>query len=130
MNNEEQWHPLIYKLQNGEVIDLTGRFAISNLGNVWSYHKNDYKILRKRRNGPANAGRVNGYLEISYSYYRDGKNKSKCLRVHRAVASAFCDGYEPGLEVNHKDGHLYNNRADNLEWICPEAHKELKRDRI
>lgn len=39
------------------------------------------------------------------------------LGVHTAVARAFCNGYSPELQVNHKDGDKTNNRADNLEWV-------------
>ena len=39
------------------------------------------------------------------------------LGVHTAVARAFCDGYSPELQVNHKDGCKTNNRASNLEWV-------------
>lgn len=43
--------------------------------------------------------------------------KRKGLGVHTAVARAFCDGFSPELQVNHKDGDKTNNRADNLEWV-------------
>lgn len=39
------------------------------------------------------------------------------LGVHTAVARAFCDGYSPNLQVNHKDGNKSNNAANNLEWV-------------
>lgn len=47
----------------------------------------------------------------------DGKRKG--LSVHTAVARAFCEGYAPGLQVNHKDGNKKNNAASNLEWVTP-----------
>lgn len=40
----------------------------------------------------------------------------KKYAVHRLVATAFVDGYKPGLQVNHKDENKLNNSACNLEW--------------
>lgn len=37
--------------------------------------------------------------------------------VHLYVAHAWVDGYEEGLEVNHKDFNRNNYHADNLEWV-------------
>lgn len=37
--------------------------------------------------------------------------------VHHLVADAFCPGWRPGFEVNHKDGDTHNNAAVNLEWV-------------
>ena len=45
----------------------------------------------------------------------DGYRKG--VAVHTLVARAFCDGYQPGLTVNHKDGNKTNNKASNLEWV-------------
>lgn len=44
--------------------------------------------------------------------------------VHRLVARAFCEGYKPGLWVNHRDGNKTNNRADNLEWTTPAQNQQ------
>ena len=54
-----------------------------------------------------------GYVEVSL-FDEDGYHY---LLVHRIVAKEFCDGYEEGKEVNHKDGNKQNNRASNLEWV-------------
>lgn len=37
--------------------------------------------------------------------------------VSRLVALTWCDGYAPGMTVNHKDCNPLNNHVDNLEWI-------------
>lgn len=44
------------------------------------------------------------------------EGQKKQYRVHTLVAKAFCEGYEEGLVVNHKDLDKTNNRAENLEW--------------
>jgi len=37
--------------------------------------------------------------------------------VHRIVATAFCDGYFDGAEVDHIDDDKKNNKASNLRWV-------------
>lgn len=44
-----------------------------------------------------------------------GKIRVKHL-VHRLIASAFCDGFDPDLSVNHKNGNKKDNVPENLEW--------------
>lgn len=53
-----------------------------------------------------------GYLTVNVG----SKNNRVGVGVHRLVARAFVDGYEPGLDVNHKNGIKTDNRAENLEW--------------
>jgi hypothetical protein len=36
--------------------------------------------------------------------------------VHVLVAEAFVPGYEPGLDVDHKNGKKWDNRVENLQW--------------
>jgi len=55
----------------------------------------------------------NGYLTISVKV---GDKRTKFL-LHRLVASAFVDGFNRDLTVNHKDGNKLNNNSKNLEWV-------------
>jgi len=51
-----------------------------------------------------------GYMKVRLP---DGKKHS----VHRLVAQAFCDGYAPGLVVDHINSNRSDNRSENLRWI-------------
>jgi len=59
-----------------------------------------------------------GYPTIAI---KEGARRPK-YSVHRLVASAFCEGYAPGLSVNHIDGDKTNNRPSNLEWVTLERN--------
>ena len=56
-----------------------------------------------------------GYLYVGL--YCKNKKRISSVKLHRLVAFAFCDGYEIGKEVNHKDGCRNNNLHTNLEWV-------------
>ena len=64
-----------------------------------------------------------GYLMIKL--FKNGKHHNKA--IHRLVAETFCDGYAPGLEVNHLDGNKINNSYDILKWC---SHSENTRHAI
>lgn len=96
-----EWQPLIY-----EDLDLSDRFLISNDGLLYSLKTN--KILKQHLN-------KQGYYVYAASLGKRGKNK--IIKIHRAVALMFVEGYKKGLVVNHKDGDKLNNNYENLEWI-------------
>ena len=56
-----------------------------------------------------------GRTDARVSLWKDGKSKDHL--VARLVAMAWCDGYSPGMTVNHIDGNSMNNNAYNLEWV-------------
>ena len=96
-----EWQPLIY-----EDLDLSDRFLISNDGLLYSLKTN--KILKQHLN-------KQGYYVYAASLGKRGKNK--IIKIHRAVALMFVEGYKKGLVVNHKDGDKTNNLYTNLEWV-------------
>ena len=78
------------------------KYYISNYGNV----ETDNKEIKLREN------------KDGYFVFTAGKKKHRSvIKVHRAVAMLFVDGYQENFEVNHIDFNRQNNRADNLEWI-------------
>ena len=80
-----------------------GLYKISNLGRVWSVHKQDYKIPSTKDNG---------YMFVQL--YKNGKMKNEY--IHRLVALTFIPNPNNLPQVNHKDECKDNNAVDNLEW--------------
>lgn len=100
-----EWQPLIY----GN-LDLTDRFLISNDGLLFSLKTN--RILKQNLN-------KEGYYTYTTSLGKRGTYKA--IKIHKAVAFMFAEGYKDGLIVNHKDGNKTNNLYTNLEWVtCKE----------
>lgn len=102
------------------VLDEPRPVEVSTLGRVRTL---DYVAVSTRlgiANTQLRRGRVISpyYHEAGYLQLRIGANsRKKKYYVHRLVAMAFCDGYDPSLTVNHKDGDKENNRPENLEWV-------------
>jgi hypothetical protein len=60
----------------------------------------------------------NRYLQL---HLRNDNDIDISTRIHRLVAITFLynDGPINKTQVNHIDGNIYNNHANNLEWISP-----------
>lgn len=87
-----------------DVVELEGKYLISNLGNLKSIIRKVPKILITTNN--------KGYLYIS----RKINNTYKIFAIHRLVATAFIPNIENKPQVNHVNGVKTDNRVTNLEW--------------
>lgn len=106
-------------------------FIGGNMKDIKGY-ENIYKITK---DGKVFSVRANRFLKtwIINSGYEaidlrlDGVLDKKL--VHRIVATAFCSGKEPGLDVNHIDGDRLHNHYSNLEWVTRKEniHHNMKR---
>ncbi len=87
-----------------EFINIKGfeTYSINKYGEI----KRDNKLLKLQKS-------KSGYLQVLL--WKNGKPYSK--RIHRLVAETFLDKVEGKDIVNHKDGNILNNNADNLEWV-------------
>lgn len=86
-----------------DVKGYEGLYAVSNLGNIYSYYMKKQKKQSIRKDG--------------YKFVVLKKNgKQKYMMVHRLVAEAFIPNPENLPMINHKDENPLNNCIDNLEW--------------
>ena len=101
--------PVLFNVDGKEVfktVNFSG-YQVSNTGKV------------KGMNGKLRSLQTdkNGYKTVSlrYSYKEDGEIKRayKLVKVHRLVAYAFLDDYDPNKKVIHL---APNSRANNRAW--------------
>jgi len=98
-----------------KIIHFDEKYEVSDSGLV---RRTDGKLIKS-------CVLTTGYSQVQLS------RKKKHL-VHRLVAFAFCNGFEDGLVVNHKNGIRNDNRRENLEWVTASenhlhSYRELSR---
>ena len=87
-----------------DIDGFEGKYAISNLGNVYSYYLGRNLKFNKNRSG--------NYVGVVL--LKDGKQYR--FQVHRLVAKAFIPNPKNLPQVNHKNEIQDDNRVENLEW--------------
>ena len=98
-----------------ELPGYDGRYCVSSYGRIYStgLGRREPRIMLPHTNH-------NDYKTV---WLTDVNDETRKVFVHRIVASVFCDGYDESHNlVNHKDGDVTNNRADNLEWCTPQEN--------
>lgn len=105
-------------LSNEEWKQILGyEYEVSNMGRIRKYIKryDDYMIIQPFKNSRTNR----------YYVKLDDKN----LQLARIVAHGFCVGYsKENNTVNHIDGNLDNNKAENLEWVSQAVNNKKAYD--
>jgi len=85
------------------------KYSVSKDGRIFSL---DYRGTgRTQELSPIKAGK--GYHQVGL--YKNGKIKR--FLVHRLVAQAFLDDWDPELEVDHIDMNKTNNCLSNLRMV-------------
>lgn len=103
-------------------------YQVSNYGRIRKYVKSydSYYEIQQTSN------KNNNRLYVSIGHLEARKN----LNVSRLVAHAFVNGYSKEKNtVNHKDGNIQNNKADNLEWLSQSennkhSYEKLNRSKV
>ena len=121
----EKWEDVegyegIYEVSNfGRVRHLpTTVLTISYHGDVISTRKTEPYIVKQCDN--AQHYKVVGLVK---------DHSVNSIAVHRLLAQAFLPKLPGQTEVHHKDRDRSNNSLDNLQWVTPEEHDDLHRDK-
>ena len=91
-------------------------YEVSNLGRIRAY-SDVHSLFYEVHSFP---NKNNGRLYVLL--FRNGYRKN--MQVARLVAHAFCEGYAEHMTVNHIDGNVQNNTAENLEWVTQKENNQ------
>ena len=104
-----------------------GYLEVSSIGRVRSTERKVLVTVNSRTRNRTIKSKIlspwitkHGYHAISIVI----NDKRPKFLVHRLVASAFVDGFDENLTINHKDGVKLNNVPSNLEWVSLERNSE------
>ncbi len=105
-----------------DVSGYEGYYEVSNYGRVRSkerrIERKDGVIQTHYAKEKIQTRTRDGYMTVKLS--KDGVDRR--FPVHVLVAKEFVDGYNDGLEVNHKNYNRSDNHSNNLEWVTHEEN--------
>ncbi len=96
-----------------DVPGYSGRYQVSDLGNVKNYRGKKLKPFDRIKTGPDS-----GYMSIHLVLE---KNEYKNFTLHSLVMLAFVGQRPDGHVINHINGNKSDNRLLNLEY-CTQSH--------
>lgn len=106
-----------------DVVGFEGRYKVSNLGRVRSYHGGKVRYLKSHKD-------KGGYMSIAL--FKNGKIKN--FFVHRLVYTSFVGEIPEGRQIDHVNTVRDDNRIENLRVVSPRENNrnpitaERKRD--
>lgn len=105
---KEQWR---------KVPGYNGSYSASDLGRV----RLDVNRHNKKRGSILKQTPVkDGYLAVMLR--ASGKSRQVCERVNRLIVLVFLGPIPPGMQANHINGDITNNRLINLEVVTPQQN--------
>ncbi|MBQ3414505.1 MAG: hypothetical protein IJH39_03990 [Clostridia bacterium] len=114
---KEIWIPAKYVKFDGTVIDFTGLYEVSNLGNVKSLERTK---SNRHKQIPVNECVLRQYINKSgyYTVYLRKNCYPYSIIVSRLVLSTFKEReWFKDAECNHINENILDNRIENLEWL-------------
>lgn len=122
----ERWVPAKYFRTDGEILDFTGLYEVSDHGRVRSLN-----YIHTGKTRMLSLGTIrNKSKYIFYNVMLCFGKKSYTLSVHRLVLSSFKESeYKPGLVVDHivpRTKSCCNNYLSNLRWVSVQQNVSTK----
>ena len=84
-------------------------------GKVTSSARFPHRVWKQRILKQKCSTNIKGRMDLRIELWKGKEHKT--YLVSRLIAFTWCSGYKDGYTVNHKNGDILDNRAENLEWL-------------